>query len=144
MDAITQLKISAATLLPKGESLSNLLGPDLARRAAAYVESRERDMDLFDRFTIWAFMMHLTLLDDYEKFLSGVPMDYSFYTQAVADGKEAAGLETLDEIRSRIGRIASKVGVERLWVAPDAGLRALSDEQARRKLGAMIEAAQAF
>ncbi|MCZ6746159.1 MAG: TraB/GumN family protein [Acidobacteria bacterium] len=97
MDAVTQLKFSAATLLPKGESLRALLGPDLARRATAYVESRERDMELFDRFTIWAFMLQLTLLDDYEKYLSAVPMDYSLYQQAIADGKQAAGLETLEE-----------------------------------------------
>jgi hypothetical protein len=97
MDVITQLQISGATLLPRGESLRALLGPDLTRRATAYLELRERDMALFDRFTIWAFMLHLTLMDDYETFLSAVPMDFSLYRQAVADGKQAAGLETLDE-----------------------------------------------
>jgi len=97
LDMITQLKASAAILLPEGESLRALLGPDLARRATAYVESKERDMDLFDRFTIWSFMLQLTLLDDYEKFLTGVPMDFSLYQQAVADGKQVAGLETLEE-----------------------------------------------
>ena len=56
----------------------------------------------------------------------------------------SARVEAVDEIRSRIERIAAKVPVERLWVAPNSGLRALSDEQARGKLGSMIEAAKAF
>jgi len=97
MDPMTQIKVSAATLLPKGESLRDLLGPDLARRATAYVESRQRDMALFDRFTIWAFMFQVTLLDDYEKMLSGIPLDYALYQQAVAQGKKVAGLETVAE-----------------------------------------------
>ena len=55
----------------------------------------------------------------------------------------SARVETVDEIRARIERVAAKVPLERLWVAPDAGLRALSEEQVRSKLAALVEAAAA-
>jgi uncharacterized protein YbaP (TraB family) len=97
MDLASQLQISASILLPKGETLDDLLPEDLMRRSTAYVTSRGRDMDLFKRFTIWSFMMQLALLDDLERYTQATPMDFSFYQDAVADGKQAGGLETVEE-----------------------------------------------
>jgi len=97
MDLATQLKISASILLPEGETLDELVPEDLMLRATAYVESRGRDMDLFQGFTIWSFMMQLALLDNLDRYTQATPMDFSFYQDAVAGGKQAGGLETVEE-----------------------------------------------
>ena len=97
LDLASQLQISASILLPKGETLDSLLPEDLMSRAAAYVESRDLDIELFKRFTIWSFMMQLALLDDLERYARSLPMDYRLYQEAVTAGKEAGGLETVEE-----------------------------------------------
>jgi 5-methyltetrahydropteroyltriglutamate--homocysteine methyltransferase len=74
--------------------------------------------------------------------LGGLPDD-KLLCAGVVDAASAR-VETADEIRARIKRVAAKVPVERLWVAPDAGLRALGEENARQKLVAMVEAASSF
>lgn len=53
-------------------------------------------------------------------------------------------VETPEEIRGRVEGLLNKIPAERLWLAPDAGLHALTGEQARAKLEAMVAAARSF
>jgi 5-methyltetrahydropteroyltriglutamate--homocysteine methyltransferase len=55
-----------------------------------------------------------------------------------------ARVESTAEIQSRIERLLTRVPGERLWIAPDAGLRALDPAIARAKLRAVVEAAALF
>jgi len=113
LDLATQAKVSAYLLLEDDATLDTLLPGPLYRRAAAYVESKGRKMELFNRFRIWNFMVNLTLLDDFRAYLSNVPMDAALYTRAEALGKETGGLETVEE----------QIGVfESLSVEEQAGL----------------------
>jgi 5-methyltetrahydropteroyltriglutamate--homocysteine methyltransferase len=52
--------------------------------------------------------------------------------------------ESVDEIKRRIERVLRHVPAERLWIVPDTGLRVLTEDQAARKLSAMVEAATAL
>ena len=74
--------------------------------------------------------------------LEALPQD-KLLAGGVVDVVDPA-VETADEVRERIERLLGKVPAERLIVAPDAGLRALTPEQARAKLAAMVEAAGSF
>ena len=52
-------------------------------------------------------------------------------------------IETVDGLKRRIESMLAKVPAGRLWIAPDAGLRALEPETAKAKLEAMVTAAGA-
>ena len=99
MNLAAQIKVSAALLLEDDGTLEDLLPEPLYRRAAAYVESKGRRMDLFHRFRIWSFMINLMLLDDFQKYIASVAMDNAFYLEAERHGKEVGGLETVEEQR---------------------------------------------
>ncbi len=59
----------------------------------------------------------------------------------VVDTQDAA-VESAETIGARIYEAQALVGTERLWLAPDCGLRMLPRDAARAKLGRMAEAAQ--
>ena len=71
--------------------------------------------------------------------LQGRPED-KLLAAGVVDAVQSR-VEPAEEIRTRIERLLEKVPADRLWIAPDAGLRSLTTEQARAKLEAMAEAA---
>jgi 5-methyltetrahydropteroyltriglutamate--homocysteine methyltransferase len=54
----------------------------------------------------------------------------------------APAVETAAEVGARIERVLRHLSADRLVVAPDAGLRALTEEQARGKLEALVAAAR--
>jgi 5-methyltetrahydropteroyltriglutamate--homocysteine methyltransferase len=51
-------------------------------------------------------------------------------------------VESARVVGARVRAAARAIGAERLWVAPDCGLRQLTRESARAKLRAMVEAVQ--
>jgi len=53
-----------------------------------------------------------------------------------------ADVETLETIGARIAQARALIGTERLWLAPDCGLRLLPRDAARAKLGRLAEATQ--
>ena len=53
-------------------------------------------------------------------------------------------VETVEQVKKRIERLLASIPAERLWITPDAGLRGLTEEQARGKLEAMVAAAADF
>jgi 5-methyltetrahydropteroyltriglutamate--homocysteine methyltransferase len=53
-----------------------------------------------------------------------------------------AAVETVGAVRGRIEDALARLPAERLWLAPDCGLRHLSRDAARAKLAALAEAAQ--
>ncbi len=115
-----QLQASASMLLPPGQTLRQLLPPDLSRRATDFVESRGLDMALFDRFTIWAFMAQLALVDQREAFLSGEPLDLLLFRRAVSQGQETAALETVQEQIGLFSDLSRNQQVELLaWTLED-------------------------
>ena len=54
----------------------------------------------------------------------------------------APAVETAAQIGARIERVLRHLPAKRLVIAPDAGLRALTEEQARGKLEALVAAAR--
>lgn len=53
-------------------------------------------------------------------------------------------IDTREIVRERIERLLENVPAEQVWIAPDAGLRTLTPEQAEAKLRVMVEAASGF
>jgi 5-methyltetrahydropteroyltriglutamate--homocysteine methyltransferase len=56
---------------------------------------------------------------------------------------QSAEVESAAVIGDRIRAVLERIEAERVWVAPDCGLRLLDPEVARRKLARMVAAAQA-
>ena len=55
-----------------------------------------------------------------------------------------ARIESEDEIKDRLARLARLVPPDRLWAVPDGGFRALRIDAARAKLTALVAAAKTF
>jgi methionine synthase II (cobalamin-independent) len=53
-------------------------------------------------------------------------------------------VESEEEIKDRLKRVADLVPRDRLWAVPDGGFRALRIDCARAKLTALVAAAKAF
>ena len=52
-------------------------------------------------------------------------------------------VEDVADVRRRIGRLREVVPGDRLWINPDCGLKTRTEEEARAKLAAMMEAVRA-
>jgi len=52
-------------------------------------------------------------------------------------------VETPEQVRERIERVLDVIPPERVWLNPDCGLKTRTQEEARGKLAAMVEAARA-
>ncbi len=53
----------------------------------------------------------------------------------------SADVESRATVRSRVQRVLAEVPADRLWLVPDSGLRALTEEVARAKLQVLVAAA---
>ena len=53
----------------------------------------------------------------------------------------SADVESRATVQARVQRVLDRVGADRLWLMPDSGLRALTEEVAKAKLQALVAAA---
>ena len=106
----------------------------------AYADPSPLAMPLFD-LPFDVFLLGLVDADDARvERLAALP-DGKSLGAGVVDAVSPE-VETADRIRERLARLLEVVPAERLRVAPDAELRALTEEQATAKLTAMVAAAR--
>lgn len=96
MELGEMMKMQSRTLLPKGQTLADVLGPELYARVAAYVASKGMKTAAIDRMQPWAASMQLPMLDQMAK-MTKMPLDMQLYEGARKAKKVVGGLETFDE-----------------------------------------------
>ncbi|MFN6194878.1 MAG: TraB/GumN family protein, partial [Planctomycetota bacterium] len=74
MELGEMMKMQARTQLPKGQTLADVLGPELYARVAAYVTGKGVKTAAIDRVQPWAVSMQLPMLDQMAKMMK-MPLD---------------------------------------------------------------------
>lgn len=90
-------QLGTRLMLPKGQSLRDILPAELWDRLDALLEGRGMRMASFDRFQVWGFYLILSTLDLSKSLADGPPLDMFLYDEAINMGMETGGLETLEE-----------------------------------------------
>ncbi|MFN9756947.1 MAG: TraB/GumN family protein [Planctomycetota bacterium] len=96
MELGEMMKMQARTQLPKGQTLADVLGPELYARVAAYVTGKGVKTAAIDRMQPWAVSMQLPMLDQMAKMMK-MPLDMQLYEGARKAKKVVGGLETFEE-----------------------------------------------
>lgn len=92
-----ELKVAAASAMPKGETLGDLVGADLLARVHARVEAASLPPKLLDGFRPWAVASNLPLLEILTQMRDHEPLDKHLYERAQRAEKTVGGLETIPE-----------------------------------------------
>lgn len=89
--------VQHAGALPPNEFLKDRLAPELHRRLAGYLQSRQLRFDEFERFRPWMATLMLGQLDAMELLRHGPPLDEVLRSRARTAGKTLGAIETVEE-----------------------------------------------
>ncbi len=103
--------VAAECRLAEGETLTELLPPDVRERVDRYLAAKGTRLEQFDDLEIYAFAFELPLLDYREAGPPGLPLDLELHLRASREGKEIASLESVEE---QIGIFESMSRAEQL------------------------------
>jgi uncharacterized protein YbaP (TraB family) len=90
-------QMAARAMLPEGESLREIMPPDLYERTGRYLAGRGLPIEALSRVRVWALSTQLVTLDYLAEFATAEPLDARLWSLAADAGKRLEGLETLDE-----------------------------------------------
>jgi len=109
MDMQTQFAAVQGMILPGGKTLPEILPVDVIARTNRYLGNIMPGMSLeaMGQLKVWAIALTLPLLESQLKNIGAEPLDMALYNRAVADGKEAGGLETANEQMSIMDRMSA-------------------------------------
>lgn len=99
MDPPTLVKMTPHLFLPDGETLDQVLPPELLEGAKGAVKAIDPKLpfDLFSRMQVWAFAAGLAGLEDQIKHPGALAQDMMIFQRGALDGKEVGGIETPEE-----------------------------------------------
>jgi len=97
MELGEMMKMQARTQLPKGQTLADVLGPELYARVAAHLAGKGMKTALVDRVQPWVVSTQLPMLGQMEKMMTKMPLDMQLYQDAQKAKKVVGGLETYEE-----------------------------------------------
>ena len=93
-----QIKMMIQGMLPRGESLTDIISPKTQKLAAQCAADVGLHMAMFKHYKPWMFVMTLTATKLQKLgFSPEHGLDFHFFKRAGASGKSVTGLETLDE-----------------------------------------------
>jgi uncharacterized protein YbaP (TraB family)/uncharacterized membrane protein YphA (DoxX/SURF4 family) len=104
-------KVAAQCRLAEGETLAELLPPEVRERVDRYLAAKGYRLEQFDDLEIYAFAFELPLLDYRDAGPLGLPLDLDLYLRAGREGKETASLESVED---QIGIFESMSQAEQL------------------------------
>lgn len=90
-------RVSQAGTMPKGESLTSVVSPELLARLHGYLESRNLPATSLDHLRPWMVGLQIGQLDAIPYMSHGVKLDVQLMHRAKQDGKEFGAIETIDE-----------------------------------------------
>ena len=96
----SEAKVQQMAMMPEGETLDVLVGPDTwSRIEARFIKAGQPAMmaKAMARFEPWAFSSLLPMLDYLEEMATQPALDKMLYMRAQEAGKSVAGLETVEE-----------------------------------------------
>lgn len=98
LDAAVQLGMADSAMLPEGDRLEEILGPDTIERINRYLSGVAPGLTIapLSQLKVWAVATTLQLLESQMKH-PGKALDMELYGRADALGKEVGGLETVAE-----------------------------------------------
>lgn len=97
LDQESEERTRAAYLLPEGQSLQDLLPPDLYGRTEAIFKERGYSFGELKKCKVWAVMIHVQLIEYLAKMQAKEYLDQMLYNRALREGKEADALETFED-----------------------------------------------
>lgn len=97
MDSATQMQMAMKSMLPGGKTLADVLPEKLHAKVVKLFESKGLPMMAIKRFKIWAVAVQVALVDHLMELASKTPLDMHLYNLGKEQGKQLAGLETLEE-----------------------------------------------
>ena len=89
--------VSQAGSLPVGESLADLVSPELLQRLHGYLKSRRLPATSMDRWRPWMVSLQIGQLDAIPYMSHGVKLDVQLMHRAESEGKEFGAVETVEE-----------------------------------------------
>lgn len=98
LDVATQAHAATGALLPPGQDLESVLGPELIGRIDGYLGGIAPGLSIgpLKQLKVWALALSLQLFETRLK-QPGTPLDISLYRRAETAGKAVGGLETAAE-----------------------------------------------
>ena len=89
--------VSKAGSLPPGETLADMVSPELLQRLHGYLKSRRLPATSMDRWRPWMVSLQIGQLDAIPYLSPGVKLDVQLMHRAESDGKEFGAVETVEE-----------------------------------------------
>jgi uncharacterized protein YbaP (TraB family) len=97
MDMASQMKMAFKSMLPDGQTIEDVLPPDLYARVEKLFTEKGIPLMGVKRFKIWAVAVQVALADYIMELAAKQPLDAFIYTQAQEAKKIVGGLETFKE-----------------------------------------------
>jgi hypothetical protein len=126
------------SMLPRGQTLNDVLPADLYARIEEYAKSRRYPMAGLEKMKPWVVGMMLPMLDDMKTMLGGQPLDLKLVTVAKDFDLETGALETYDEQMGAIGSFSDEEHIKMLRAALD--MLEQADKEGRKPIQEMIAA----
>jgi uncharacterized protein YbaP (TraB family) len=98
-DMQSMLELVPRMMLPKGQTIQQVLGPRLTAELEAELKAIHPSLDLASLSTLkpWAVVASLTLLEDQMKYPGTLALDMVIFQRAAMAGKRVGGLEKPEE-----------------------------------------------
>jgi uncharacterized protein YbaP (TraB family) len=98
MDPALQAKVMRLMFLPEGKTLKGILPEAAHARLSTWLEKKGFQPQMFERMKVWGVAVTIAFLaQGIEKAAASKSIDQVFQDEARAEGKEASGLETVEE-----------------------------------------------
>ncbi|MHC4954740.1 MAG: TraB/GumN family protein [Planctomycetota bacterium] len=108
-DPGSMARLTMAMMLPKGQKLSNMMTPELAKRINAIVP-----IVGLDAYQPWAATLFLTVIHMGPVMQRGEALDKMFPRRGKAEGKEIGALETVEEQVAALSFLSEKEQIKQL------------------------------
>lgn len=97
MDMASQMQMAFKSMLPDGQTIQDVLPPDLYARVEKLFTEKGIPLMGVKRFKIWAVSVQVALVDYIKELAAKQPLDAFIYTRAQEAKKTVDGLETFEE-----------------------------------------------
>jgi uncharacterized protein YbaP (TraB family) len=130
MDPALQAKVMGLMFLPQGKTLKGILPEAIYARLTAWLGTKGFQPQAFERMKVWGVAVTIAFLaQGIEKAAASKSIDQVFQDEAREEGKEASGLETIEEQMNVFDELTEEQQVAFL----DAALEQVEEDDAEGK-----------
>jgi uncharacterized protein len=113
-------ELDARSKLPKGQTLKDVLPPEVYDRTAKYFRAKGVNLSGLANRKVWFVAVTASVLDRLWDFILRQPLDQKLYNQAKGEHKQVGGLETVEEQLAVLDSLSTPEQIEQLVTTLDA------------------------